>query len=114
MNLQFLGDALDHWKGSVFETLPQQGVLRDFLVDPMASDAPKWNPADLKLFARLLRIEQHQLVNHRHDLCTDRAWYFAEIQPNGDLFMDPDTGIKTGTVSLSFTNTFVQRRHANR
>ena len=73
MKLQFLGDALDHWKGSVFETLQQQGVLRDFFVDPMASDAPAWKPADSKLFARLLRIEQRQLL-------------------------DPDTGIKTGTV----------------
>src|SRR3990172_8294307 len=28
MNLQFLGDALDHWKGSVFETLQQESELR--------------------------------------------------------------------------------------
>jgi hypothetical protein len=98
MKLQFLGDALDHWKGSVFETLQQQGVLRDFFVDPMASDAPAWKPADSKLFARLLRIEQRQLVSHGHDLCNDRARYFAEIPPNGDLLLDPDTGIKTGTV----------------
>jgi hypothetical protein len=98
MNLQFLGDAFDHWKGSVFETLQQQGVLRDFLVDPMASDAPAWKPADSKLFSRLLRIEQRQLVSHSHDLCNDRARYFAEIPPNGDLFLDPDTGVKTGAV----------------
>ena len=52
----------------------------------------------VNLFARLLRIEQRQLVNHSHDLCSDRAQYFAEIPPSGDLFMDPDTGIKTGTV----------------
>jgi len=98
MNLQFLGDALDHWKGSVFEILQRERVLRDFLVDPMASDAPAWKPADLKLFARLLRIEQRQLVSHNHDLCQDRARYFAEIPSKGDLFLDPDTGIKTGNV----------------
>ena len=99
MNLQFLGDALDHWKGSVFETLQQESALRDFLVDPMASDAPVWKPADSQLFARLLRIEQRQLVSHSHDLCRDRAQYFAEIPSMGDLFLDPDTGIKTGHVT---------------
>jgi len=98
MNLQYLGDALDHWKGSVFETLQRENVLKDFLVDPMASDASDWKSEDSKLFASLLRIEQRQLVSHRYNLCQDRGRYFAEIPSKGDLFLDPDTGIKTGSV----------------
>ena len=98
MNLQFLGDALDHWKGSVFEALQREDMLTNFLVDPMASDARAWTPADSKLFATLLRVEQRQLVSHGRDLCQDRARYFAEIPSKGDLFLDPDTGIKTGNV----------------
>jgi hypothetical protein len=33
MNLTFLGDALDHWKGSIFESLQKGGILPDFAVD---------------------------------------------------------------------------------
>jgi hypothetical protein len=43
MNLKYLGDTLDHWKGCLFEYLQAQCVLRDFAVDPMATefqDAP--------------------------------------------------------------------------
>lgn len=98
MNLQYLGDALDHWKGSVFEILQRERVLIDFLVDPMASDLQAWKSVDSMLFARLLRIEQRQLVSHSHNLCQDRARYFAEIPSSGDLFLDPDTGVKTGSV----------------
>jgi hypothetical protein len=98
MNLQFLGDALDHWKGSVFELLQRESVLNDFRVDPMASDAPGWKPADSKLFARLLRVNERQLVTHECDLCDNRVGYFEEIPRQGDVFLDPDTGIKTGSV----------------
>jgi len=98
MNRQYMGDALDHWKGSVFEYLQRERVLRSFLVDPMATDASRWNRDDTRLFARLLRIEERQLVQHTHDLRQDRKRYFAEMSPTGDLFLDPDTGIKTGRV----------------
>lgn len=98
MNLQFLGDALDHWKGSVFELLQRERALTELLVDPMASDASAWKPADSKLFARLLRIDPNQLITRKHDLRQNRPRYFAEIPSEGDLFLDPDTGIKTGIV----------------
>jgi len=64
----------------------------------MASDAPAWELADSQLFARLLRIDERQLVSHHCDLCENRLRYFAEIPPEGDLFLDPNTGIKTGNV----------------
>ncbi|MGA3204612.1 MAG: hypothetical protein ABSF12_19140 [Bryobacteraceae bacterium] len=86
MNLKFLGDALDHWKGSLFESLQQAGVLRNFAVDAMASDWPDWQPDDVALFTRLLRVQEY------------RKQYFDEIAHRGDLFLDPDTGIATGKV----------------
>lgn len=38
MNLRYLGDALDYWKGSVFFRLQERGILKDFSVDPMLTD----------------------------------------------------------------------------
>jgi len=95
MNLAFLGDALDHWKGSLFESMRQAGVLKDFAVDPMASDLVAWQAADFSLFARLLRIDAYQIIRHDCGL-GDRVRYFAEIRHSGDLFLDPDTGVLTG------------------
>jgi hypothetical protein len=98
MNLQFLGDALDHWKGSVFEQLQQAKQLIDFQVDAMASDSDKWTLGDWSLFASLLRVTPSQIVRHKANLNKTRDDYFAEVPRNGDLFLDPDTGIMTGTV----------------
>src|SRR5438128_1634004 len=94
MNLTYLGDALDHWKGSLFEYLQAESVLRDFAVDPMATDRDQWKEADFSLFARLLRIHRHQIISHEAPLLA-RARYFSEIVPCGDVFLDPDTGIAT-------------------
>ena len=94
MNLEYLGDALDHWKGSLFEYLRAEGLLRDFAVDPMATDRDRWNEADFFLFARLLRIRRNQIIPHEASLLT-RDKYFAEIVHGGDVFLDPDTGIAT-------------------
>ena len=94
MNLQFLGDALDHWKGSLFESLRKAQALRDFAADPMASDLKSWRPEDFKLFARLLRITPAQVIRHRVTL-EERVKYFGELSHRGDLFLDPDTGVAT-------------------
>ena len=93
MNLQFLGDALDHWKGSVFESLQKSLLLCDFRVDAMASDSAGWRQHEYKLYAKLLRIEQHQVVPHKNILSVDRNKYFNEITVMCDLFLDPDTGL---------------------
>lgn len=98
MNLAFLGDALDHWKGSIFESLQQARVVRDFAVDAMASDRDDWRQEDSTLFAKLLRVEPGKLIPHKQSLA-DRKSYFEEIKHKGDLFLDPDTGIATGRVS---------------
>lgn len=99
MNMQFLGDALDHWKGSIFSRLRKAGLLEDFSVDPMLTDAEDWNTADFRLYADLLQVSIDQILCHKIDLKEDRSKYFAEIEHSGDLFLDPDTGItsKGGT-----------------
>jgi len=97
VNLSFLGDALDHWKGSLFESLQQAGVLRNFAVDAMASDWPAWQPEDVSLFSRLLKIDESQLIKHSVGLAT-REPYFDDIQHTGDVFLDPDIGVATGRV----------------
>lgn len=96
MNLKFLGDALDHWKGSVFEGLQRENLFRDFRVDAMASDAVAWQQTDYELYAKLLRIHVHQILSHKNTLDNPRHRYFAEIPPACDLFLDPDIGFKTG------------------
>lgn len=93
MNLKFLGDALDYWKGSVFLRLKNGGILKDFSVDPMLTDPGDWNAADFQLYADLLQIRPKQILQHKIELGEDREKYFAEIMHTGDLFADPDTGI---------------------
>jgi hypothetical protein len=98
VNLQFLGDALDHWKGSVFEQLQQAGQLKNFMVDAMASDSANWQPEDWSLFAKLLRVTPVQIIDHKESLNGIRDNYFREVPRSGDIFLDPDTGIQTGKV----------------
>lgn len=99
MNLRYLGDALDHWKGSLLERLTKKDLLMGLQVDPMASDSADWQEADWKLFADLLRVQENQIAKHCKSLVTERPHYFDEICGEGDLFMDPDTGIATGRVA---------------
>src|SRR5256885_12417780 len=98
MNLSYLGDALDHWKGSLFEFLQGRRLLHDFAVDPMASDLESWQEADYVLLADLLRIPRDRIIRHERRLTT-RSGYFDEIHHRGDVFLDPDTGIATARVS---------------
>jgi hypothetical protein len=99
VNLRYLGDALDHWKGSLFERFQRASLLRDFAVDSMATDAEDWRPEDFDLFADLLRIKREQIVHRGKLLTINRPGYFREVNHTGDLFLDPDTGIATCAVS---------------
>jgi hypothetical protein len=111
MNLRYLGDALDHWKGSLFEYLQTANLLRELGVDAMAGDAEQWQPADWGLFATLLRVKDAQVVRHSRLLAVDRAGYFKEITHRGDLFLDPDTGIATGRVGDNSQYVFAAELH---
>jgi hypothetical protein len=99
MNRDHLGDALDHWKGSLFESLQKARVLKDFAVDPLASDLCDWEPQDFDLYARLLKVKLRQVLLHTRGIDDNRDQYFGEISHAGDLFIDPDTGVTTGRVT---------------
>jgi len=93
MNLDHLGDVLDHWKGSVLTQIRDK--LMGLHVIPMFTDKDRW-PADcLGAYAKLLRVELPQVLNELVPSGKDdRMGYFKEItQGNCDLFLDPDTGI---------------------
>jgi len=93
MNLRFLGDALDYWKGSLFFRLQREGILIDFLVDQMLTDPKDWRESDFQLYADLLQIRRGQILQHKRKLKEEREQYFTEVTHTGDLFLDPDTGI---------------------
>jgi hypothetical protein len=96
MRRDSLGDALDHWKGSLLESLQNARVLTNLAVDPLASDLPEWNQQDFDLYARLLRVGFHQVLRHKTNIVANRQQYFQEVPCAGDLFIDPDTGVATG------------------
>lgn len=99
MNLRYLGDALDHWKGSLFEFLRANNALDNFAVDPVATDLPDWREDDFALFARLLRVPRDRILTHRFP-ARERQRYFGEIKHKGDIFLDPDVGVATGRVRI--------------
>lgn len=101
MNLKYLGDALDHWKGAIFESLQTARLLMDFAVDPMSTDSDMWAPADFLIYARLLRVHNTQVLRHKMTL-RNRKDYFTEITHMGDLFLDPDTGVSTSTLNTQY------------
>ena len=74
MNLSFLGDALDHWKGSLFESLQKRRIVCEFAVDPMASDLVDWKPGDFAILSKLLRIDRSQIISHNRSLNDRRAY----------------------------------------
>jgi len=100
MNRKFLGDAYDCWKGWLIKTLQDEKLVSDLVVDPMFTDPRDWGDDDLAAYARLLHVERGQIISHACDLANraERAGYFKETEKHhGDLFLDPDTGIYTGT-----------------
>lgn len=110
MKLEFLGDAFDHWKGSIFEKLLSSNILNDFKVDAMISDEKNsWKEGDYSLYRKLLRIKKSQLVMHKKSLHEDkdREGYFTEIPRSGDIFLDPDTGIATSRVPDRHKSSYV-------
>jgi len=78
LNLKFLGDALDHWKGSLFAALQRAQVVQNFLVEPVFSDSDDWRPDDRRIYAQLLggilwadRYSQRTASESREVFCGD-------------------------------------------
>jgi hypothetical protein len=89
MNLAHLGDALDHWKGSLIELIGGRNVR----AVPMFTDEEPWTEQLIEAYARLLRIRAEDVL--KRDSCfsgKNRTSYFCDLGEH-DLFLDPDTGI---------------------
>ena len=97
MKLEHLGDAFDHWKGSVI--VRSREALREIHVLPMFTDPEPesvWSRDRIVLYAALIGVAPERVV------LTDRRFpgglrrdYFNDARLHGDfdLLVDPDTGI---------------------
>lgn len=99
MHLEYLGDALDHFKGSLFRRLNEAGLIRDLAVDPMATDAEQWTDDDYRLYSELLEVEEERILRSQDTLDKRGRRKLGLPDHQGDLFLDPDTGILTGSQS---------------
>lgn len=100
MNSEYLGDALDHWKGSLLSLLLHKGLIRNVLVEPMITDAQPWDVDDIDTYRRLLSLGAGCTVCHGQSIFTgSRNDYFNGVPQNGDIFVDPDTGIAVNDAS---------------
>jgi len=97
MNRDFLGDAHDWMKGAIFRRLLEAKVIKNFAADPMSTDEEPWSPVEYELYAALLQVGPEQIIRHSCSLRGKRQAYFRELRHQGDLFLDPDIGIRTGS-----------------
>ena len=115
MNLKYLGDAMDFWKGGVIYRIKKWGF--NLKVLPCFTNAPPmWKPpsAYLNLYCKILNISVPDILNPSSQFPTSpRADYFNNL-PTDDLFIDPDTGIHIGSkpqkthISTSDLNTLLK------
>lgn len=96
MNSEYLGDAFDHWKGSLISILLSKGLIRNVLVEPMITDAQPWDIADVETYKRLLSLGAGCTICHGGSTFSgNRESYFGGIPQHEDIFLDPDTGMGT-------------------
>lgn len=95
MNRNYLGDALDHFKGAVLRHLQDTRDLRDLAADPMVTDPESWSEAEYDLYARLIHVEQDRVVTTGGSLNPRTRRHIGPPIHDGDVFLDPDTGIRT-------------------
>jgi len=89
MNLAHLGDALDHWKGSLIELIGG----KDMRVVPMFTDDNPWAEQQIEVYARLLHLNPGDVLKKDLRFCAStRHDYFHDLGEH-DLFLDPDTGV---------------------
>ena len=93
MNPDHLGDALDHWKADLLGRLLEAGVVRDLGVVGMFTGA--WTTEAVAAYSRLLRVPDLVLRDRSFPGKSRKAYWrdLDEAWPDGDLFLDPDTGI---------------------
>ncbi len=103
MQKRFIGDASDHWKGSMHAYLRARGCLRNLHVIPMATEpSGTWAPGEIAAYARLLGLqgERHVIgaAERFQGESPERERYFISLLPavpaGADLFLDPNTGVR--------------------
>ncbi len=100
MNSKFLGDAFDHWKGALIVILSNKFLIRNVVVEPMITDSTPWSKENLETYRRLLKLGSTSIICHGNATFSGgREEYFHEIPQEGDVFLDPDTGIATGNAT---------------
>jgi len=99
MNRDYLGDALDFWKGAMLDVVrASNGGRRPVKVLPMFTGA-RWKRKDRDTYLALLRANDADLFDgllSKNDRVTkaERQAYFDAFDAGGaDVFLDPDTGI---------------------
>jgi hypothetical protein len=88
MQMQYFGDSYDIVKQSLLRWLK---VFGEWSVHPMFTEDV--NPADISAFESLLSaklVSTERLTSH-----TDRQRYFSCGASCGNLFLDPDKGLRT-------------------
>lgn len=99
MRIDYLGDALDHFKGSILRKLQAEGLILDLGVDPMATDVELWSEDHYRLYAALLGTSPSRLFRIAGTLDSRERRTLGSPHHGGDLFLDPDTGVRTGSQS---------------
>jgi hypothetical protein len=98
MNREHLGDALDHWKGSLISILYRHRLIHDLRVVPMMTHPPEWTDEDWSTYARLLKCRLADIRSRDlpfFNRAKARKEYFERVmKEDSDLFLDPDIGIK--------------------
>ncbi|MCJ7744334.1 MAG: hypothetical protein MUO99_07250, partial [Dehalococcoidales bacterium] len=91
MNAKHLGDALDHWKGSIIQRM--EGLLERIAVIPMITDDKPWDDKKIETYSRLLSVDRKlvmKVMEWNKTTRENRGDYFRNIHHRGDLFLDPD------------------------
>ncbi len=99
MQPDLIGNKLDRMKGAVLGALREKELLQGLVVDPMARPPISCWKADVKRYAKYLRVDAHQIAEHDVPWGTrERQRYFAELDGHSgrDFFLDPDVGVATG------------------
>jgi uncharacterized phage-like protein YoqJ len=99
MNKKHLGDAFDHWKGSLIQILSRKRIIQNLRVEPMITDNEQWGKNDSETYRKLLNLPSVERICHKDEIFVNRKQrkrkdYFGEIPKRCNLLIDPDTGIK--------------------
>jgi hypothetical protein len=98
MRREWLGDALDFWKGAILDVLRQSSPSSlELQVLPMFTD-PGWTAPEIKTYAAIIGVAASGILTSACLTVGGRKRYFESVRQHvrGDLFIDPDTGLALG------------------